>query len=390
MAFSRFRLPIFQVHRTVAMHFQSESHISQSWAILRRHAREDIKPLRLQQLCRDNERVSAMVSVYNTTFQHFSVIDTHPETENRMIVLDLSRQRMTHDTLQHLLRLSTAKNLRGFMTELSWGQNDPAKPFQSDKKKREENGVFRNHPTVQTEYVWNRSLHMALRVPAGKDHSILLADGSNVLDSIHDEWQRIKRLSNVIRRGQTRGVSGNMFRDVVVIGPNLSALQFIATAFHYDERAVIASRVGLSEGTAAARLRNLTGISETGSRKLHFLTSVDPLIISSLLEDLDPGGTLVVSVALNGSEETGIATKALKSWLLHHLGQHRESDLVLERHMMLITANEGISSVIDKPDSVHLVPEYCCFEPFTSCTVVTILVRCWRHTEPFVSSLLYS
>ena len=48
---------------------------SQAWAILKRHARDEMSPLRLQELCRDNDRVSSLVAVYNATPQRMLIVD---------------------------------------------------------------------------------------------------------------------------------------------------------------------------------------------------------------------------------------------------------------------------------------------------------------------------
>jgi hypothetical protein len=49
---------------------------------------------------------------------------------------------------------------------------------------------------------------------------------------------------------------------------------------------------------------------------------------------------------------------------------------------MLITGNDHIASIINKPESVHMVPEHSRCEAFTSFSAATLLVRyliswCW-------------
>jgi len=39
---------------------------SQAWAVLKRHARDEMATLRLQDLCNDNDRVSSLVVVHNS------------------------------------------------------------------------------------------------------------------------------------------------------------------------------------------------------------------------------------------------------------------------------------------------------------------------------------
>ena len=89
---------------------------SQAWAVLKRHARDEIIHLRLQELCRDNDRVSSLVSVYNGGASN----ETDYSSNDRMLMVDLSRQRMTLETLNHLLRLATARNLKKFLRQLAW------------------------------------------------------------------------------------------------------------------------------------------------------------------------------------------------------------------------------------------------------------------------------
>jgi hypothetical protein len=97
----------------------------QAWAILNRHARDDIQRLRLQELCRDNDRVSSLVSVYNCGSGSSS---NNNNSNARMIIVDVSRQRMTLETLNHLLRLASARQVPRFIRQLAWGFNDPDNP----------------------------------------------------------------------------------------------------------------------------------------------------------------------------------------------------------------------------------------------------------------------
>ena len=437
------------------MSSHSTATAAQAWAILSRHARDEIAPLRLQELCRDNDRVSSLVAVYNTSFQATSLVQgpqiktTNADTENRMLIADLSRQRMTLETLTHLLKLASAKHLRKYITQLAWGQNDPRRPTlptriqQSSKhyqqqQQQQHNDRNKNNtpisnkttrfggenlPNIQTtgtfdtvvtttsiasyeemHYTHNNgkpgipSMHMALRVPAGRGYEMITtaassSDGNNTnnnnnnnnaLTGIHQEWSRIQLISDSIRRGQLRGVSGSMIRDVVVIGRGVAvaALQFVYQALLRDERAVLASRFGLEDTMAATATRirlNLTGSSSSNApsiipRRLKFLTRVDPVAAASVISDLDPASTLVISIALSGNEETGLATKILKSWLLQALGSNRRPDHVLAKHMMLVTGNDRIASVINKPESVHVIPEHSRCEAFTTFTAASLLV----------------
>jgi glucose-6-phosphate isomerase len=279
----------------------------------------------------------------------------HPESsENRILIVDLSRQSLTLETLNHLLKLSTARNLRKFIKRLSYGQNDPQNPIlparivskhlhggggtrstddirnkKATRFEEADEGGRRRHATDATTEQSVPSMHLALRVPADKGHEMLTADGTNALTAIHRDWDRLERLSDSIRRGQLRGISGSMIRDVVVIGQGVpvQALKFVYTALQKDERAVLASRFGMVEAPTARIRRNLMGeagpVNGGAARRLKFLSTIDPITAADVVSDLDPASTLIISIALRGNEETGLATKTLKSWLLHALGTNR-------------------------------------------------------------------
>jgi glucose-6-phosphate isomerase len=353
----------------------------QAWAVLDRHAKEEIEPLRLQELMRDDDRVSSLVAVYNTSFEPSTTLsgsdneDSNPRSfENRVIIVDLSRQRMTVETINHLLKLAAAKGLRQFILQLAWGQNNRKSPIHgqnfNNQRSLRQTSINVHAKTIP-------SMHMALRAPRGG--AMLLADGSNALIDIHREWDRMERLSDSIRRGQLRGVTGSMIRDVILIGRGtpIAALQFVYAALLKDERANLATRFGLEEPTAARIRRNLTGIFASTlptGRTLRFLSTIDPLAAAQVVTHLDPASTLVISLALNGNEETGLATKVIKTWLLQSLGSNRRADQILSKHMLLVTGNQRIASVINKPERVHLVPEHSKCEPFTTFSPAGLLV----------------
>jgi glucose-6-phosphate isomerase len=336
----------------------------QAWAILKRHARDEIKPLRLQELCRDNDRVSSLVAVYNAT----------PE---RMLLVDLSRQRMTLETLNHLLRLATARQIKKYITQLAWGQNDPDNPIvplrlrqspQSSKTTRFEeadNGAEKRRPAEERSLHLIPSLHLALRAPADQGLEMLTADGTNALTAIHGDWSRLQRISDSMRRGQLPGVTGSMIKDVVVVGRGvpIQALRFIYLALLKDASANTGRRAGLTDSRRQSY----------GQRRIKFLTSVDPIRAAAVVADLDPASTLVISIALRGNEETAVATRTMKNWLLQSLGSGRRPEVVMSKHMMLVTGSERVAAA-HKPESVFLIPEHSRCEAFTTFTAATLLV----------------
>eukprot|EP00536_Pseudo-nitzschia_multiseries_P006493 jgi/Psemu1/193237/e_gw1.139.123.1 len=138
--------------------------------------------------------------------------------------------------------------------------------------------------------------------------------------------------------------------------------------------------------------RNPKKGSELGYRRLKFLTTVDPVQAAAVVANLDPSSTLVISVAVAGEDETELAmtaTRTLQTWLLTNLGGHgRRPDVILNKHCMLVTSNEGLASQ-QKPESVFLVPDHSRCEAFTTFTAASLLPLCivfgWPTVEAFLS-----
>jgi len=381
---------------------------SQAWAILKRHARDEIMKLRLIELCQDNDRVSSLVSVYNAT-----------PPSNSMLMIDLSRQRMTIETLNHLLRLASSRSIAEFIRQLSWGQNNPDDPilpirFRSRNKDpqssasassssyhgeygNKKNKEFsqrrqqqRNQQQKQNQKHQNEpslySSHMSLRVPSGQNFEMLAPDGTNALVDIHNNWDRIRRISESLRRGKLPGVTGGMIKDVVVVGRGLAimALRFTYLALCKDEAATIARRAGMDG-------RGNKGGGGKQQRRMKFLTTVDPIRAATLVvADSDPASTLVISIALAGEEEaTMLATQTLQTWLLVNLGgQHgRLSEVILSKHTMMVTGNKELAAK-NEAASVFVIPDHCC-EPYTTFTAASLLplsiVFGWPIVEAFLA-----
>lgn len=302
----------------------SVANAEQCLAILSRHARDEVGPLRLQELCTDTERVNSLVEVHNRSpgaveryecstahlhrlhqqsqqsgggtsstgisgssdtggtaatpakryrsttaiqagespfYPSVGSIDTSDHS-NRLLLVDLSRNRMTVDTVNHLLRLARARDVRGFIRTLAWGWNDrfdPVVPLRSRKGIGTSGGGPGSNPSdlrregstmsgaarharfaedvkegggrggtdnkingiasasfadqsrgggrsgsggvSSSPMRTSPSMHIALRAPAGAGMEMYLPDGTNALDGIHETWDRIMRLSDSIRRG---------------------------------------------------------------------------------------------------------------------------------------------------------------------------------------------
>jgi glucose-6-phosphate isomerase len=336
---------------------------SQAWAILKRHARDEITPLRLLELCRDNDRVSSLVTVYNSS------------DDQHMVMVDLSRQRMTLETVNHLMRLARARDIKAFITRLAWGGNSHDSsilPSRSTEEADEGAGRFSDRSLPVPSY------HLSLRAPRGSE--MLLENGENAVTIVHREWDRIQGLAESLRRGQLPGVTGQMIHDVVVVGQGVTmmALRFVYSALCKDEQATISRKVGLA------------GRRGAGKRRMRYVTSVDPVRVASAVSDLDPASTLVVTTAITGKEEIILAAGLLQSWLFKSLGVlegRRSAEQILAKHMVFISANERLA-IERRPETIFVLPSHSRCEPFTSFTSPTLfplaVVFGWPIVEQFI------
>ena len=378
----------------------SVANAEQCLAILSRHARDEVGPLRLQELCTDTERVNSLVEVHNRSpgaveryersTAHLHRLHTHQQSQqsggatistsgssdtggtstaathhtattppkrfrsttavqagespfypsvgsidtsdhsNRLLLVDLSRNRMTVDTVNHLLRLARARDVRGFIRTLAWGWNDrfdPVVPLRSRKQGTSGGGPGSNPSDLRREgsttsgaarharfaedvvkdgggrggtdnnfcgiastsfadqsrggggrsgtgsvnsspMRTSPSMHIALRAPAGAGMEMYLPDGTNALNGIHETWDRIMRLSDSIRRGKLRGASGKVLRDVVVVGRGVpvAALRFMYDALKRDADASLAAREGLTADHSSIKAVAADGASRLTGR----------------------------------------------------------------------------------------------------------------------------
>ena len=158
------------------------------------------------------------------------------------------------------------------------------------------------------------SMHLALRAPAGAGVEMLLPDGTDALDSIHETWDRIMRLSDSVRRGKLRGASGKVSercsRGRYEACPSLD-LSSYTMRFGETTDASLAAMEGLTSehshstiksvaADGASRLAGRSGRSssykESYSRRLGFVPSVDPAAAVEVISDLKPGSTYVVTI----------------------------------------------------------------------------------------------
>src|ERR1039457_6654885 len=129
------------------------------------------------------------------------------------IYLDYSKNRITDETLQLLLRLAEESGLRARI-----------------------DAMFRGDKINITE---NRSvLHVALRAPKGTS---IFVDGEDVVPGVHAVLDKMVAFSNRIRGGEWRGHTGKRIRNVVNIGiggSDLGPVMAYEALKYYGDRSI--------------------------------------------------------------------------------------------------------------------------------------------------------
>lgn len=222
------------------------------------------------------------------------------------LMLDLSKQRITSETLNLLCALAREKQLDQWINDLLTGE----KINESE-----------NRP----------ALHTALRTPADQT---LEVDGVNIIDQVHENLARMERLVNQIHAGQWLGCTGDPIDTIVNIG------------------------VGGSDLGPFMACKALGEFTTTNSRdiELHFVSSMDGSHISSLLDKLDPTRTLfVISSKSFTTIDTLANAETAKEWLKRAY-QYEGTDeaLILARHFIGVSATPQRMIDWGIPESNHL------------------------------------
>jgi glucose-6-phosphate isomerase len=150
------------------------------------------------------------------------------------LLCDFSRQRVTTETLQRLIDLANACNLRARIEAMFTGE--------------------------RINITENRAvLHTALRARAGKP---ILVDDRDVMPEVRENLERMREFVDGVHSGRVVGATGKAFTDIVNIGIGGSDLGIVMA----------------SEALARYRNRNL---------KLHFVSNIDGVQLSDVLEKID-------------------------------------------------------------------------------------------------------
>lgn len=220
---------------------------------------------------------------------------------HKELLLDLSKHRVDTEVLHHLLELATERQLPEMIESL----------FQGDKVNSSEN---------------RPALHTALRLPATQE---LWLDGENIVEGVHHNLSRTKRLVDEIHSGQWRGFSGEPIDTIVHIGVGGS-----------DLGPMMACRALAEHAPEQAR-----GLD------IHFVSSMDGSQLAKELRQLSPERTLFIIASKSFSTIDTMANAATaRAWLEHSTSAPIET--LLNRHFI------GVSATPDRMSRWGIKPEH--------------------------------
>jgi glucose-6-phosphate isomerase len=191
------------------------------------------------------------------------------------LVLDFSRNLMTSETFELLLRLAEERQLGAWTEHLFVGSrvnNTEDRP----------------------------ALHMALRKPAGESVQV---DGADVMPMVEAELAHALDFAEAVRTGRHTGFSGKRITDVVNIGIGGSDLGLVMAE------------------QALAQYRS-------DEIRTHFVSNIDGSQLADLLDKLDADSTLFIICSKSFTTlETQLNADAARQWFLKNLpveavGQH--------------------------------------------------------------------
>ncbi|MGI1669183.1 MAG: glucose-6-phosphate isomerase [Neptuniibacter sp.] len=192
------------------------------------------------------------------------------------LMLDLSKQRVTHETIEKLIELANQQDLQGWIEKLFTGE----------------------HVNNSEE---RSALHTALRTPL---ESPVHIDNHNIIEDVHCSLDKMAELIDKIQKGQWRGFDGSPIKDVVNIG------------------------VGGSDLGPLMSCRALSRFSSEASKhiNMHFVSSMDGSQLAKLLDQLDPASTLfIISSKSFSTIDTLANAKTAREWLIHASGLTAEA-----------------------------------------------------------------
>jgi len=200
------------------------------------------------------------------------------------IFLDYSKNRITDQTIQLLLRLANESGLRNRIDAM----------FAGDTINITENRAV---------------LHVALRAPR---NATILLDGKNVVPDVHAVLDKMSAFVERVRSGEWKGHTGKRIRNVVNIGiggSDLGPVMAYEALRHYSDR----------------------------SMTFRFVSNVDGIDLVEATRDLNPAETLfIISSKTFTTMETMTNAQSAREWLLAGLGGNAKA---VAKHFVAVSTN---------------------------------------------------
>ncbi len=199
--------------------------------------------------------------------------------------LDYAKQRVTNETMHHLIDLAT----------------------ESDLAQRRDAMFAGEHLNVSED---RAVLHVALRMapPAS-----LVVDGEDVVAQVHGVLARMRSFAERVRSGDWRGHRGDAIAHVVNIGiggSDLGPVMAYQALRHYATRDI----------------------------SFHFVSNVDATDLVETLRDLDPARTLfIVASKTFTTLETLTNARSAREWLVAGLGDEQ----AVAHHFVAVSTNDA-------------------------------------------------
>lgn len=198
------------------------------------------------------------------------------------MLVDLSKHRVTHETMALLLELARAAGVAESRDAM----------FAGEKINPSEGRAV---------------LHVALRNRSGRP---MLVDGVDVMPQVRAVQEQMHRFSASVRSGEWRGHTGERITDVVNIG-------------------IGGSHLGPQMAVRALR-------PYADGPRLHFVSNVDGAAIHDTLSGLNPATTLfLVASKTFTTLETMTNAHSARTWLVSALGD----DAAVARHFVALSTN---------------------------------------------------
>jgi glucose-6-phosphate isomerase len=200
------------------------------------------------------------------------------------LFLDYSKNRITGETLNLLIRLAEESGLRERI-----------------------DAMFRGEKINVTEK--RAVLHTALRVPR---HASIVVDGENVVPKVHAVLDRMTDFANRLRSGEWKGHTGKRIRNVVNVGiggSDLGPVMAYEALKYYADRTVT----------------------------FRFVSNIDGTDFAEAVQDLDPSETLfIISSKTFTTLETMTNAHTARAWSLAGLGSDEKS---VAKHFVAVSTN---------------------------------------------------